>query len=107
MKTVKRTFDNKIISSCDIKLGAVVNFVFRGADSGVAVAARPTILHLVSSFQSSKLCNAERALLSWVMGLYCVELLCHFSRIREYLIGVRFLQYKWWIGTLSQYKVKR
>ena len=46
LKTVKRTFDNEIISSCDIKLGAVVNFVFRGADSGVAVAARPTILHL-------------------------------------------------------------
>ena len=51
VKTVKRAFDNKIISSCDIKLGAVVSFVFifRGAESGVAVsvAARPTILHLV------------------------------------------------------------
>ena len=64
MKTVKRAFDNKIISSCDIKLGAVVSFVFifRGAESGVAVAARPTCNPTLglSSFQSSKLCNAER-----------------------------------------------
>ena len=42
VKTVKRAFDNKIISSCDIKFGAVVSFViiFLGAESGVAVAAR-------------------------------------------------------------------
>ena len=44
--TVKREFDSKIISSCDIKLGAVVIFLIRGAERGVAVAARPTILHL-------------------------------------------------------------
>ena len=49
VKTVKRAFDNKIISSCDTKFGGVVSFVFifRGAESGVAVTARPTILHLV------------------------------------------------------------
>ena len=48
VKTDKRAFDNKIISSCDIKFGGVVSFVFifRGAESGVAVTARPTILHL-------------------------------------------------------------
>ena len=45
LKTVKRAFANKIKSSCDIKLGAVVSFVIRCAESGVAVAARPTILH--------------------------------------------------------------
>ena len=46
LKTVKRAFANKIISSCDIKLGVVVSFVIRCAERGVAVAARPTILHL-------------------------------------------------------------
>ena len=44
--TVKREFDSKIISSCDIKSVAVVIFLIRGAERGVAVEARPTILHL-------------------------------------------------------------
>ena len=39
LKTVKREFDSKIISSCDIKSGAVVIFLIRGAERGVAVAA--------------------------------------------------------------------
>ena len=79
VKTVKRAFDNKIISSCDTKFGGVVSFVFifRGAESGVAVTARPTILHLVCRlFTSSQLCNAERGVAMLGAGwLYWVGLL--------------------------------